>query len=88
MDVVGVEVGQAWMHSALCRTEEHAPHAQRWFPQSGDSTTAAWAKRVCADCPVQLQCLDHAIEAQELFGIWGGTSARQRKAMMRETRVA
>lgn len=38
------------------------------------------AKRICAVCPVIKECLEYALENEEV-GIWGGTSARERSKM-------
>jgi WhiB family redox-sensing transcriptional regulator len=35
------------------------------------------ARKVCANCPVQEECLEHAL-AHEPHGTWAGTSERQR----------
>ncbi|WP_405497212.1 WhiB family transcriptional regulator [Streptomyces sp. NBC_00096] len=37
------------------------------------------AKEVCALCPVQRECLRHALEAGETFGIWGGLTEGERR---------
>lgn len=40
------------------------------------------AKQVCAGCPVVQQCLQHALGAQEPYGIWGGLSEEERAAVL------
>lgn len=35
-------------------------------------------------CPVREQCLEYAIQADELFGIFGGMSHRERNALVRK----
>lgn len=40
------------------------------------------AKAICQQCPIRFRCLEIAI-ANEEFGIWGGTTERDRKRMMR-----
>lgn len=42
------------------------------------------ARAVCAGCPVKRECLTSAMVHREQFGVWGGTSGRQR-ARMRAT---
>ncbi len=42
------------------------------------------AKEVCALCPVQRDCLRHALEVAEPFGIWGGLTARERRRLRTE----
>lgn len=48
-----------------------------FFPS--DSHGVAVAKKICGRCPVRPECLEHAIDNGELYGIWGGRSERQRK---------
>lgn len=48
---------------------------------TGDSDQIARAKLFCQDCPVRLDCLQHAIEVGEL-GVWGGTDERERRQMV------
>ncbi|MGF0313474.1 WhiB family transcriptional regulator [Rhodococcus sp. IEGM1428] len=36
------------------------------------------AKRVCAQCPVIERCLQHALESNEPYGIWGGLTRAER----------
>ena len=55
-----------------------------FYPQPGDAQTARDAKKVCAACPVRVRCLDEALQNGEEDGIWGGTSPRQRSAMLRK----
>lgn len=53
-----------------------------FFPERGAST--AEAKAVCAGCVVREQCLEYALANGEKFGIWGGTSERERRVIRRE----
>ena len=46
-------------------------------PMGGDPEPA---KRVCAVCPVRLECLRHALNTNEM-GVWGGTTESQRRRM-------
>jgi WhiB family redox-sensing transcriptional regulator len=45
------------------------------------------AKKVCARCPVARECLEHALANDEEFGIWGGTTPKERRAMVRTGKV-
>jgi WhiB family redox-sensing transcriptional regulator len=36
------------------------------------------AKRICATCPVMVQCRDHALRTPEIWGIWGALTSRER----------
>lgn len=50
-----------------------------WFPEKGGS--ARQAKQICASCPLRQPCLEYALANGEQFGIWGGSSLREREAM-------
>jgi hypothetical protein len=43
------------------------------------------ARRICVTCPLMEKCLDEAllIPREINFGIWGGSTAQQRKQIMR-----
>ena len=47
---------------------------EAYFPDKGGSTREA--KKICWRCPERRRCLRTALDAQERFGIWGGTSER------------
>ncbi len=52
-----------------------------FFPERGASTREA--KSICAACLVQADCLEYALDHGEKFGIWGGTSERERRRLRR-----
>lgn len=52
-----------------------------FFPSDGVGVELA--KRVCEDCPVQSDCLEYAIEHRIDHGVWGGTSERQRRRIIK-----
>lgn len=56
-----------------------------WFPDKGESTKAA--KKICKKCPVTETCKEFAVNNIEVYGIWGGTSDRERKRIRRERRA-
>ena len=39
---------------------------------------------ICRHCPVVLQCRADALDNRVEFGVWGGLTERQRRAMLRE----
>jgi len=57
-----------------------------FFP-IGESSPAqfqiAAAQRVCNGCPVKETCLSWAMEAGEEYGVWGGLSESERRALRR-----
>ncbi|WP_207844396.1 WhiB family transcriptional regulator [Williamsia soli] len=68
-----------WQRSASCRAVDVAvfypPNSSR-----GDDreTREARAKKICNACPVQQECRTYALAAREPYGIWGGTTAKER----------
>lgn len=69
--------GLTWQGSARCVEVD----PEIFFPERGGSSKAARA--VCSDCPVRLECLRYALANREQFGIWGGTSERERRRLRR-----
>lgn len=67
----------AWHADAACAT--HGP--ELWYPEPNE--TAKEAKAICAGCPVQPQCLEHALERGEGEGVWGAASSRERRRVAR-----
>lgn len=47
-----------------------------FYPGIGES--AIQAKLVCRGCLVRIQCLHYGVKNSLGFGVWGGTSERQR----------
>ncbi len=68
-------MSELWRDLALCA--ETDPEA--FFPDVRDKGLEA--KRICASCPVQRQCLDAALANGETDGIWAGYTARELKAL-------
>jgi WhiB family redox-sensing transcriptional regulator len=65
----------AWQDDALCAQVSQ----EMFFPEKGGSTRDA--KRICESCNVKAQCLAYAQATEERFGIWGGKSERERRAL-------
>ena len=70
----------AWMVHGLCRGASPVD----FFPSTGAGVDAA--RRVCMQCPVRVQCLDYALNHQIDHGVWGGTSERERRRILRRRR--
>jgi WhiB family redox-sensing transcriptional regulator len=43
----------------------------------------AEAKAVCTRCTVRTDCLSYALDAGERYGVWGGLTAQERRALGR-----
>ena len=41
------------------------------------------AKQVCGACPVRTECLAEALDNQIEWGVWGGMTERERRALLR-----
>jgi WhiB family redox-sensing transcriptional regulator len=41
------------------------------------------AKAVCVGCPVRTECLADALDNHIEFGVWGGMTERERRALLR-----
>lgn len=67
-------------HSACLDTP-----AEMFFPEKGGS--ADEAKAVCASCAIREPCLEYAIANNEVFGIWGGHTQRERQRIRKAMRL-
>jgi len=69
----------SWREDALCAQVD----PELFYPVKGGSTREARA--ICAQCPVTGPCLEFALaDDAGRFGIWSGTTERQRKRMRRQ----
>ena len=50
-----------------------------FYPGRGES--AGSARQVCAQCPVRQQCLEFAVSNRIGYGIWGGLTGPERRAL-------
>ncbi|HMC52414.1 MAG TPA: WhiB family transcriptional regulator [Acidimicrobiales bacterium] len=69
-----------WMARGKCR--DLPPST--FFPSDGVGVDIA--RRLCADCPVKAPCLEYALENRIDHGVWGGTSERERRRILRQRR--
>jgi WhiB family transcriptional regulator, redox-sensing transcriptional regulator len=44
------------------------------------------AKKICATCPIIYECLQEALASNEEYGIWGGTTPSERKAIVKKAK--
>jgi WhiB family redox-sensing transcriptional regulator len=71
-----------WRVRASCRGLDPA----LFFPDSDEGPAAQRAQQVCMPCPVREQCLQEALGNKETYGIWGGTTPRDRRRILRRPR--
>lgn len=69
-------MNRSWHAEALCRGED----PKVFYPDPPQAGLAA--TRICQPCPAQVACLAWALEHDEQ-GVWGGTTAEQRRTMRR-----
>jgi WhiB family redox-sensing transcriptional regulator len=71
----------AWMADGLCR--DIAP--TMFFPSDGVGVERA--RRICGECPVCAPCLEYALSHRIDHGVWGGTSERERRRILRRRKL-
>jgi WhiB family redox-sensing transcriptional regulator len=76
-----METDNDWMATGSCREEPPAT----FFPNDGVGVEVA--KRICSECHVQERCLEYALENRIDHGVWGGTSERQRRRILKARRL-
>ena len=57
-----------------------------FFPSDGVGVEKA--RKICADCPVQQECLEYALSNRIDHGVWGGTSERKRRRILKARKNA
>lgn len=74
--------GKDWTTFGICRTED----PELFFPsghEGGWKEVIADAKSVCLRCPVAEHCLQYALDNNIEYGVWGGLSEKERRALKR-----
>lgn len=73
-----------WQDGAACRGQD----PDLFFPESYQNVNEA--RKVCARCEVLKDCLAYAMSAPDArkFGVWAGTTPRERDRIARQRRHA
>lgn len=66
-----------WVPSAICRGAQPDALFVRGAAQHQ-------AKKVCGACPVRTECLAEALDNEIEWGVWGGMTERERRALLRQ----
>ncbi|WP_396878807.1 WhiB family transcriptional regulator [Mycobacterium sp. SMC-2] len=74
---VNTEDRAAWVSRALCRTGD----PDGLFVRGAAQRKAA---AICRHCPVVLECGAEALDNRVEWGVWGGMTERQRRALHRQ----
>lgn len=80
MAINSLPLREQWRLAAVCAQAD----PEVFFPEVG--TPGKAAKLVCLSCPVREQCLQWALDHGEWYGIWGGTTAVERRQVKRQRR--
>ncbi|GGV43582.1 hypothetical protein GCM10010495_71470 [Kitasatospora herbaricolor] len=72
--------------AACCRDEAGLFFAPSKEPTAARLAREEQAKRVCARCPVLLECREHALVQPEPYGVWGGLTAAERRVVLARRR--
>ena len=65
-----------WASRGTCRTSD----PDSLFVQGAAQNRA---KALCLGCPVRTECLSDALDNRVEFGVWGGMTERERRALLR-----
>jgi WhiB family redox-sensing transcriptional regulator len=74
---VDAEERIAWVSKALCRTTD----PDELFVRGAAQRKAAV---ICRHCPVMQECGADALDNKVEFGVWGGMTERQRRALLKQ----
>lgn len=76
-----------WQAQAACRGMPTSVFFHPWGERGqARSDRVEQAKAVCAGCPAIDACRRHALDVQELYGVWGGLSEDERMALLNRGR--
>ena len=67
----------AWSNEAACRETD----PDEMFVQGAAQNRV---KQICNGCPVKMECRADALDNRIEFGVWGGMTERERRALLRK----
>lgn len=66
----------SWKDEAACKS---VSFKKEDFFDTSETTLKLLAKKYCINCPVQRHCLYTSLVTNEIYGLWGGLTPKQRK---------
>ncbi|WKD62205.1 Transcriptional regulator WhiB4 [Corynebacterium ciconiae DSM 44920] len=89
--ILNREAAPSGMHSSSTESIEREDWVTRARCRSGDpdalfvrGAAQRRAAQICEECPVSTHCLADALDNRIEFGVWGGLTERQRRALLRK----
>jgi WhiB family redox-sensing transcriptional regulator len=83
-----IQESYEWQYAAACRGVDpetfFSPDAERG-PRRRAREAAA--KALCAVCPVVQECLAHALQVREPYGVWGGLNMNERENVLQHRKT-
>ncbi|UGT40169.1 WhiB family transcriptional regulator [Nocardia yamanashiensis] len=77
LDVEQAEARIAWVSQARCKEVD----PDQLFVRGAAQRKAA---TICRHCPVLMECGADALDNRVEFGVWGGMTERQRRALLKQ----
>ena len=71
-----IQDDQTWAARAACAAVE----PDQLFGKGAEQRDA---RSLCFACPVRMECLAEALNSESSFGVWGGLTERERRAILR-----
>src|SRR3954469_3291228 len=75
-----IGTGQAWSKDWTAQGACQNGDPDQLFVQGAAQNRA---KAVCLGCPVRTECLADSLDNRVEFGVWGGMTERERRALLR-----
>lgn len=75
---MSVDIDESWTSQAACAKK--AP--DDLFVQGAAQRSA---REICFSCTVRTECLADALDNRIQFGVWGGMTERERRALLRRS---
>jgi WhiB family redox-sensing transcriptional regulator len=68
-----------WMDLGECRGVDPTIFFEMGESESARRANLLRAKSYCTGCQVRAECLQHAIDNDEIYGVWGGLGENERR---------
>lgn len=75
----GMLTSDPWKKRGACVGQP----SELFFPETAGAHAHDAGKAICATCPVRTTCLTVALANRERWGVWGGTSPRDREKLLK-----